>query len=257
MKSNRLSNQEIATIKAALTLYLGTAERTPFIHDIATQNGEEAALDYDEVLELIDTVGRINEPEHYLIVVEGDVSPSLEGPFTSYGEVLQAARNHRADDPEMQDGLYFLETANDETEIGSFGSEELEAQNWSERLEAMYDMAQKGIVPPTDQRDVYAAEQFDLLNAYAEWLEDLISNFADELDDIETEDPQGESGSICWLDKRGVEFEFMPSTALFVLLAVAHAKGLDAEEHDELYGFILHHGIKLDKMLKVFAVSAN
>lgn len=63
----------------------------------------------------------------YLIVVEGDVDPSLVGPFDTGDAVLKEARRQRQDDPDMENGLFRLRICNGEPEIGSFSGQELDA----------------------------------------------------------------------------------------------------------------------------------
>lgn len=47
--------------------------------------------------------------KRYLVVVEDDVEPSLEGPFRSERKRVSAAREHRAKDVEKKDGLFRLD----------------------------------------------------------------------------------------------------------------------------------------------------
>jgi hypothetical protein len=47
----------------------------------------------------------------WLIVVEGDVDPRLEGPFISEQARLAAAQSYRKSDAERQDGLYRLDVS--------------------------------------------------------------------------------------------------------------------------------------------------
>jgi hypothetical protein len=72
-----------------------------------------------------DRVPTIHEAKNWLLVIEGDVSPYLIGPMDE-ADLLPAAREHRAEDPSAEDGLYHLTLdANGELTIGSFGGEEL------------------------------------------------------------------------------------------------------------------------------------
>jgi hypothetical protein len=59
----------------------------------------------------------------YLLIVEGDVEPRLVGPFPSYGERDQAAREHREKNG-TDDGLYRL-NAEGQVEVESYGGMEL------------------------------------------------------------------------------------------------------------------------------------
>ena len=70
--------------------------------------------------------------KHYLIVVEGDIEPSVEGPFTPKKLAAQA-RESRKQDPEQQNGLFWLDIdKNGKPKIGAwsggfFEDEEAEA----------------------------------------------------------------------------------------------------------------------------------
>lgn len=46
-------------------------------------------------------------PRHWLLIIECDCEPSVIGPLDE-SEVLTRAREHRANDPSMEDGLYAL-----------------------------------------------------------------------------------------------------------------------------------------------------
>lgn len=63
---------------------------------------------------------------HWLLVIEGDVEPYLIGPLDEH-EVLPRAREHRAEDPSAEDGLYYLTLdANGDLAVCAFSGEELE-----------------------------------------------------------------------------------------------------------------------------------
>ena len=47
--------------------------------------------------------------DYYLLVVWGDVEPQLKGPFKTEEERDQAAKDERAEDPEMHNGLFPIE----------------------------------------------------------------------------------------------------------------------------------------------------
>ena len=66
----------------------------------------------------------------WLVVVEDDVEPRLEGPFRSEGKRIAAARAHREDDPEKRDGLFGLDiNASGSPEIYAFASCEVSTEN--------------------------------------------------------------------------------------------------------------------------------
>ena len=57
---------------------------------------------------------------HWLLVIEGDVYPILIGPLDEH-ELLPRAREHRAEDPSAEDGLYYLILdANGDLTVGTF-----------------------------------------------------------------------------------------------------------------------------------------
>jgi hypothetical protein len=47
--------------------------------------------------------------KHYLMIVVGDVEPEAKGPFATEEERDAAAKSHRKQDPQMNDGLYMLD----------------------------------------------------------------------------------------------------------------------------------------------------
>lgn len=88
-----------------------------------------------------------------------------------------------------------------------------------------------------------------LRNDQADWLEELISNFADELDDIESEVLKGVPGAITWVNGEGDQIRFMPSDALFKLLPLARQNGLSIELSNQAETFCSRYGNKLDAIL--------
>ncbi|WP_295452126.1 hypothetical protein [uncultured Thiodictyon sp.] len=65
---------------------------------------------------------------HWLLIIEGDCEPFLVGPLDE-SEVLARAREHRANDPSMDDGLYALSLdVEGNLSVGAFAHEELEPQ---------------------------------------------------------------------------------------------------------------------------------
>jgi hypothetical protein len=68
----------------------------------------------------------VTTTRHWLLVIEGDVYPMLIGPLDEH-ELLPRAREHRAEDPSAEDGLYTLTLdAEGNLSIGGFSGEELE-----------------------------------------------------------------------------------------------------------------------------------
>lgn len=46
--------------------------------------------------------------KRYLLIVEGDTDPTLEGPFETEAARDAAAKEHRRGDPDRDDGLYMF-----------------------------------------------------------------------------------------------------------------------------------------------------
>ncbi len=72
----------------------------------------------------------MNRPatRHWLLIVEGDVEPFVVGPLEE-PELLARAREHRANDPSEDDGLYALSLdAAGDLRIDAFASAALEPQ---------------------------------------------------------------------------------------------------------------------------------
>lgn len=89
----------------------------------------------------------------------------------------------------------------------------------------------------------------DLRYAQLDWLEDLLTNHADRLDDIERETPSGRPGLITWQDKKANQHHFMPSDALFHLLMAARIGGMATAQTEDVEQFIRQFGNKLDTLL--------
>ena len=69
----------------------------------------------------------ITTTRHWLLVIEGDVYPFLIGPLDAQ-EPLPRAREHRAEDPSAEDGLYALTLETDgNPSVGGFSGEALES----------------------------------------------------------------------------------------------------------------------------------
>lgn len=83
----------------------------------------------------------------------------------------------------------------------------------------------------------------------ADWLEDLISNFSDELDGIETEELKGVPGPITWIGADDIKVSFMPSDALNQLRLLARKNGLPDKDADQAEKFCIRYGNKLDAIL--------
>lgn len=65
-------------------------------------------------------------PCHWLLIVEGDLEPCVIGPLEQ-STVLARAREHRANDPAMDDGLYAVSLdAEGNLSVEAFAQDELE-----------------------------------------------------------------------------------------------------------------------------------
>ncbi|MDK9702414.1 MAG: hypothetical protein OEL20_04690 [Sulfuritalea sp.] len=115
----------------------------------------------------------------------------------------------------------------------------------SEVLEKVLDHARLGLA---GQHGLDAATEI-LRDTQTDWLEDLISNFADELDGIESEVLKGVPGPITWVDGSGKAVRFMPSDALSQLRLLARQNGLSDTLADQSERFCIQYGNKLDAIL--------
>lgn len=88
-------------------------------------------------------------------------------------------------------------------------------------------------------------------NIAADWLQDLVQNFSDELDGIETEVLKGLPAPITWTDVDGTEYRFMPSDAVSQLRLIARENGLPDDISDKAEQFCIRYGNKLDAILHV------
>lgn len=119
----------------------------------------------------------------------------------------------------------------------------------SEVLEEVLEHARVALEKPLDLE----AEEKKLRNIQSDWLEDLITNFADELDEIESEVPKapGIPGSIAWVTEDNVKVRFMPSDAISQLRLLARQHGLPDNVSDQAERFVSQYGNKLDAILTV------
>jgi len=66
------------------------------------------------------------QPQHYLLHIWGDVEPQLHGPFATPNERDAQARDVRHADPDLRDGVYWLDLGA-RLEVGPYPAAELEA----------------------------------------------------------------------------------------------------------------------------------
>lgn len=112
-------------------------------------------------------------------------------------------------------------------------------------LEAMLECAQKTL----DAHDGTDEDVRSLREGQAQWLEELITNFADELDGIEHEVIKRAPAAIDWTTAEGVRLHFMPSDAINQLRLLARRGGLSDSLSDQVDRFSIRFGNKLDAVL--------
>lgn len=85
-----------------------------------------------------------------------------------------------------------------------------------------------------------------------DWLEDLLVNYADELDELPAMDvdPTKPPGHVCWVDEADQTHMFLPSVALQAMLDRAQGE-LERTAADRLKPLIACIGPKLDRCLRV------
>ncbi|WP_043795871.1 hypothetical protein [Delftia sp. Cs1-4] len=88
-----------------------------------------------------------------------------------------------------------------------------------------------------------------LRNNQVLWLEEVLGNFADEIDGIESARPASEPGAIVWRDERGHDLRFAPSEAVSQLLVLARRAGLRPPLAEHCQRFCAQYGGILDAML--------
>lgn len=126
---------------------------------------------------------------------------------------------------------------------------------YPEALEAMLDAARVNIKRgvPIGITLLDAETHTRRQSAYADWLEDLISNFSDELDAIETEEsPDRERAEITWVDANDESHRFYPSDALAQLRTHATLAVMpEGPAKRRAFEFVDKHARALDRILSV------
>lgn len=165
---------------------------------------------------------------------------------------VQAARKLIAggDDMEIDDAtttsvgedgawvLNWLWVSNEEA--GILGAPEL--------LETVLDAAREGL--PSASADAQAS-----LRIQADWLEDLIVNFADELDDLAACQAAADPEPLIWTDEDGRSVPIVPSAAIAALIDCAGAR-LNAAHARQAREYLNRNGPRLDAALKTMATPA-
>lgn len=121
----------------------------------------------------------------------------------------------------------------------------------SEVLEEVLDHARLALANTQNQGEEAEILRNTLMGFQADWLEDLIANFSDELNDIETEVAKGLPGPVTWLTEDMKHVQFMASDAISQLRLLARQHGLKDALSDKAEQFILKYGNKLDAVLTV------
>lgn len=96
------------------------------------------------------------------------------------------------------------------------------------------------------------------LLAQADWLEELLTNFDDEIDNIADEqaDVGRLPGPITWMDGNKNRWQFLPSEALNGLLSIAREADLPPSVATQAAAFCSQYGSKLDAILTVIDTSS-
>lgn len=90
------------------------------IYDVTDNQDLEAKRRAVETMESIYRLLPAGMESHWLVVVEGDVEPFVTGPFASVNAVLAEAQSQRANDPEMENGLFWLDIRGGVPAIGAY-----------------------------------------------------------------------------------------------------------------------------------------
>lgn len=97
------------------------------------------------------------------------------------------------------------------------------------KIEKLVQFARKGIQLPKDQRDIEAADAYDMDEAMAEWMESNQEN-SDFLLDCTLHEEE-----IVFVDDRGVEMVFDATDAVVRILNLAKENGMDIEHYDTYF----------------------
>lgn len=200
------------------------------------------ALDQDPSLNLSDLVSNQGNPEqleHYRGFIRLD-NPYQEVEF----DVAVGASAAQKDAAMMASIAQVAEISY--LSIGAFTTELEETRSqYPEMLEIALDHA---LLAAKKQSDFGPINEQD--KVYLDWLENLIGEFADELDGIEIHETENEPSQIEWIDEYERVNSFYPSTALLRLLVLAKQGGLTGEMANDVETFVLKFGNKLDRILE-------
>lgn len=251
----RLQNSQLATILAALCFYREVGRADPLNRDetnvgLTTGDGAFAALDDAGINELCEQLACPADKKSVLQSLKVHMDLNLkdclnvfaddgDAPFVAY------AREHLASDDVAFDDVTITSRGDDGAFVLGWlwvGNDGADLFRHSALLESVFDCAEPVLSLPGSS---------DIDQVYADWLEDLVSNYADELDEIKDEAPTGSPGPVVWQDPAGELHEFLPSTALTRLLELARQGGLSAAKAERTQLFCSTYGTVLDALLSV------
>lgn len=157
-----------------------------------------------------------------------------------------------ADDQEMADTYFdFMGCQGDRSDYFNTyqstveGDETLptDEQSHADSMATMLKFARKAL--QTDPKLPQASTRQE----QAAWLDDLLVNFSEEIDELEQTKITGAPTVINWRTKDGSTLTFMPSDALSQLRLIARQHGLPDDVSDALEKFCIKLGNKLDAAL--------
>ncbi len=250
-----LNQSQLATIIAALCFYREVGRADPINRDetnigVTTGDGAFAALDEAGITELCEQLACPADKGAVLQSLKVHMDLNLkdclnvladdgDAPFVDY------AREHLASDDVAFDDVTITSRGDDGAFVLGWlwvGNDGADLFCHSALLESVFESAGLVLSRP-------GSSEID--QVYADWLEDLVSNYADELDDIKDETPTGSPGPVVWQDPEGELHEFLPSTALARLLELARQGGLTPAKADKAQLFCSTYGTVLDALLSV------
>ena len=239
-----------ATILAALRFYQQSgASADAAIEDIATNGGAFEPLGIENIDALCESINLASPAKE--VVLDALVANGYDfGDFVSrFAEdeetspyVAAARKLVAGDEGSIEVDSSAVVSRGDKT--GSY----VMAWIWVSNGEA-------GLLPHSNVLEMlqYCFDEFaaaEPLNAYVAWLDETLSNFSEEIDDIDHESVDGlEPKEITW-EHDGEKYTFLPSNALQSLLDEANEKELiDEEDAKRAERVISSIGNKLDRVL--------
>lgn len=254
-----LNDAQHATVMAALRAYqnsLASAEKqNPGITDIATNDGTVPALTDGDIEHLLQTVNFATANADVLTALKHNgltftdctqaFAADEENPFVKTAhELLQGGDDMSIDSPTVTCGG---ETGTWVMAWMWISNAEANVRGNADLLEAVWRNALAFNLQRENALD----------SAYSDWLEELVSNFADELDDIANAFVSSEPGPVVWQDQAMNNHEFLPSQALLRLVQQAKDAGMSANDVQQAECFCAKYGTKLDAILTVIQIQSD